>query len=341
MGNLAVHMRITNIQVQNEDVDSRNLAIQSLVSNWSKNQSASGILIKAAQIADALGGDGTPDPILGEEVEKAVQEHASAFLYSERPLEVGICAGVAILNMISARPEGSGWLIQDIFAVALWSALEFQEPLREPKREALRVEVLELVKARTLAAAEESRKRLEVLDFTDITISANESKYTSTFKKSTTNTITALRRNAALDREELDFLWWALSARSRLLNRPHRQIAEPVRLVAAGVEAADHVRRFPAQVHRELVLGTLDQDPSLDLESLIEAMGSDRETIANHQKHDLFALAPSVFPLMNSLKTGTCDCDGGKVSRTSSDWGGRALLEASLAQISVNGIGTI
>lgn len=342
MGKLAVHMRIANIQVTNEDVDTRGLAIDDLVGIWRKLRAPREILIKAAQIANTLGGDGTPEPVLGLEVETVVQNHASAYLCSERPLEIGICAGVAMMKLLSGEPEISGWTAPDIFAVALWSALEFQSPLSEAKREALRQEVLNLAMNRALAAGEASRIRSEVVDFVDLTVTqGDDGKLTNNFKKITAGTINALRRNAALDREELDFLWWIQSGRSRILNRPLNRIDDPVRLVATGVEAADLLRRLPAQVHRELVLRTLDEDPSLNLEALIAALGDDRETIANHAQSDNIDLAPPVFPLLHGLRAGSSTLDGASLCRSSGDWGARALLEASLARLSVTGNGVL
>lgn len=73
----------------------------------------------------------------------------------------------------------------------------------------------------------------------DLTVTIAEgAKPTTTFKKATGATIEALRRNAVLDREELDFLWWVQLNRSRLLKRPIDGMAEPLRRVASGIEAA-------------------------------------------------------------------------------------------------------
>jgi hypothetical protein len=340
MNSVAAYMRIVNIEVSNEDVDTRKLAIESLVSNWGKPKKAHEILLKAAQIAKAIGGDGIPDPELGHEVEAEIQKHASAFLYSERPMEIGICAAVAMMELLSIKPKIYGWTVADVFAVALWSALDFQSPLGDAKREALRQEVLELARGRALHAGEESRVRLDVPSFADLTISpGGEGVFNSNFKKATEITINVLRQNAALDREELDFLWWIQLGRSRLLNLQLNQIGESVRLVTLGVEAAELLRRLPAQVHRDLVLRTLDEDPSLTLEQLIAAMGDDRETIVSHTQGDVIDGISSVFPLLHALKSGSFTSDGAHLTRLSSYWGARALLEASVARLSsMNGI---
>lgn len=60
MSTLANHMRITGLQVSNDDVDSRKAAITSLKTAWNKITTVDKIFVKAADVAAALGGDGTP-----------------------------------------------------------------------------------------------------------------------------------------------------------------------------------------------------------------------------------------------------------------------------------------
>jgi hypothetical protein len=193
---------------------------------WGKIRDVDAIIAKAADIAHALGGDGTPTAALGEEVQTAMQKKASAFLYADRPLDVGIVAGVATSELLSGTPDQSGWLIVDVWAAALWSALGFQPALVDEKREALRTAVLEKARTRSIAGAEAARTRLVVPDFGAVALAAGaEAELGEAIKAATAPTIEALRRNSALDREELDFLWWAQLHRSRLLNRPLASIS--------------------------------------------------------------------------------------------------------------------
>lgn len=143
MSTLANHMRITGLQVSNDDVDSRKAAITSLKTAWNKITTVDKIFVKAADVAAALGGDGTPSEALGKEVEAAIQKKASAFLYAERPLEVGIVVGMVAIEMMTAEPNLAGWNIVDVWAAALWSALGFQPPLVDEKRESLRMSLLD------------------------------------------------------------------------------------------------------------------------------------------------------------------------------------------------------
>ena len=338
MDSIPVHMRITGLTPSNQDVDSRRAAVAELSASWGKITNVNHIFDKAASIAESLGGAGTPSPSLGEEVQGVLQKHASAFLYSESPLEVGVCAGMAAVSIMKAEPGTSGWRITDVYSNALWSALTFQPSLEDVKRENLRREVLELAQSRSVKSANQARERGVVPDPLDLTVTIDEgNKVTTNFKNSVTNTIETLRRNAALDREELDFLWWAQLTRSRLLNRPLAGIAEPTRLVASGIEAAGHLRRLPADVHCDLVLRTVDEDPELDLGELLGVISDDRAVLGGRFLSGSAAAHPSVFPLLHALATGTAAGAGTHVKRKASTWGSRALLEAALFRMASTG----
>jgi hypothetical protein len=256
MDNIPVHMRITGLTVLDGDVDARRLAVSDLQTRWTKLKAIDRIIAKAGEIAAALGGNGTPPTSLADEIQQAVQNHASAFLHSERPLEVGVCAGMAFVALAKPEPIVADWTVIDLMANALWSALAFQPALQDQKRENLRCEVLAAAQDRSTTAAEKARERSPVSDIADLVVTiADDNKVTTNFKKAMVGTIEALRRNALLDREELDFMWWAQLGRSRVLGRPLAEIPEPIRLVhlAGSLNpfwSTHAVRGFPFMVHR-------------------------------------------------------------------------------------------
>lgn len=342
MEKIAVHMRISSVTVSDDDVNSRRSAATSIATSWGKVKTGSTIVSKAADIAKALGGDGTPSSALGGEIQAAIQKKSSSFLYEERPLDVSVCAGMAVVSMLDSSPSTGGWLILDVYAVALWSALAYQPVLETERRENLRREVLDAAANWVAASAEKARQRKDVPDPSSVSITIDPSNVvTSNFKEAMSDTVEALRRNAALDREELDFLWWAQLGRSRLLNRQLSVIAEPTRIVAAGIEGARMLRRLPCEVHREIVLRTLDQDPELDLAEMLAIIGDDRAALrAAFIEADVTA-HPTVFPFLYALLTGEVDGPGAAVKRRVSEWGERALLEAGFVRMLSQGAGKL
>jgi hypothetical protein len=142
MDNISNHMRISGVSVTDADVESRRSAATNLASNWGKVKDAATIVSKAAEVAKVLGGDGIPSRVLGDEVQGAIQKKSPAYLFEERPLDVSVCAGTAMLCILNNPPKTSFWTA-DIYAAALWSALGYQPVLEtEERRENLRREVL-------------------------------------------------------------------------------------------------------------------------------------------------------------------------------------------------------
>jgi hypothetical protein len=342
MEKIAVHMRISGVSVSDDDVNSRRTAATSLATNWGKERTVSKVVSKAVDVAEALGGDGYPSPSLGSEIQGAIQKKSSSFLYEERPLEVGVCAGMAMVSILSATPSNNGWTARDVYATALWCALAYQPVLESERRENLRREVLDAAADWVATAAKMARQRTDVPDPSNVEVTIDESKAAkNNFKEAVAGTVEALRRNAALDREELDFLWWAQLGRSRLLNRQLCAVAEPTRVVAAGIEGARMLRRLPCEVHREIVLRTLDQDPELDLAEMLAAVGDDRVALSAAFVEGSVAAHPTVFPLLHALATGEVSGSGAAVKRRVSEWGGRALLEAGFARMMSEGAGRL
>ncbi|MEE3508531.1 GTPase-associated system all-helical protein GASH [Pseudomonas sp. 10C3] len=338
MENIAVHMRIASVSVSDDDVNSRRTAATNLATAWGKESSVSKILSKAADAAVALNGDGKPSAALGEEVQKAIQKKSASYLYEERPLDVSVCAGMAMISILGATPGTRGYSSVDFYAAALWSVLAYQPVLEADRREKLRREVLDAAIKWSTTSAEAARERADVPDPSIVNIAIGEDGLpTHNIADALAKTIEALRRNAALDREELDFLWWAQLGRSRLLNRQLSAIAEPTRIVAAGIEGARMLRRLPCEVHREIVLRTLDQNTEIDLPELLAAIGDDRELLGAAFIEGSVASYPAVFPFLHALATGEANGAGATVKRPVSEWGERALLEAGFAKLISHG----
>lgn len=342
MDNLARHMRISSVTVNDNDVKSRRVAAQSLATSWGKDSKTRSIVSTVADIAEALGGNGTPSSALGEKIQTSIQKKSPSFLYEERPLDVGVCAGMAMVSLLGTTPSNDGWWIKDVYATALWSALAYQPILEESRREALRREVLRAAIDWSVASADNARERTDVPNPIDVEITIDaDNEATSNFTEAINSTIEALRRNAALDREELDFLWWAQLGRSRLLKKQLSELAEPIRIVAAGIEGAKMLRRLPCEVHREIVLRTLDQNPELDLSELLVAIGDDRAALSTAFPTNNVLAHPTVFPLLHALSTGEVDQVGASLKRSISEWGERALLEAAFTRMMSQGKGEI
>lgn len=340
MTNIALHMRITGLTVSDGDVNTRTAAIAVLKSGWGKVTAPAAIVTKASEVAVALGGDGVPPSPLGDDVQGAMNKKgASAFIYSESPLDVGIISGVAAAEYLVANTPGpSGWYIADLWAATLWLSLSFQPTLADSRREALRQWVLTTARDRCLAGANAARQRTVVKKFSELKITAGEEdKFSDQFKTATTETIDTLVRNAALDREEIDFLWASLLERSSILNRPLKGLSETEQVIASAFDAVQNLRRLPSESHKHLALKPLNQNPAMTLAELLAGIETLTAAISPLYQTSLAAQLPTVFPLVFSIVSSPAVVPGSEAARLLEEWGARALLEGALLRMCANG----
>ncbi|WP_296280797.1 GTPase-associated system all-helical protein GASH [Pseudoxanthomonas sp.] len=339
MENISTHMRISAVAVSDDEVNSRKFATSSLVTSWNKERDVSTLIRRAADVASALGATGAPSQSLGNEVQAAIQKKSSAFLYEERPLDVGICAGMAMVSLLDQQPTTSGWTNKDVYATALWLALSYQPVLEDARRERLRQEVLGVAEKWAVASAEKARQRVEVRDAQELKITIGDGNVINhNFKVAIGETVDALRRNAALDREELDFLWWVQSGASRVLGQQISSLDETTGVIVAALEAATVLRRLPSDVHREIVLKTLVVNPKIDIRELLATLGEHKQALGAPFIGGYATTNPSVFPVLAALAEDNLQDGGALTKRTLAEWGSRTLLEASLISMSKHGL---
>ena len=90
--------------------------------------------------------------------------------------------------------------------------MTFQTPQKETKLEILRTELLQQCQRVVLTRAEAARKRNKVPDVRfDEPEELNAKNIGEAFKNGLKDTFNALSVNAAIDREEIDLLWWVLA----------------------------------------------------------------------------------------------------------------------------------
>jgi hypothetical protein len=338
MTDIATHVRIFDPDPEDELVVKRTAAIKDLSSRYGKGgRQVPAILQTANDIAAALEPKGAISAAMGAEVEEAVRKAgAEAFVAAEQHLQVKVCALLAAKQLLdNASPTTGDVTTVAVLAVGLWSALSFQAQLTEPKLEGLRVEVMNAAHQYAIETATSSRQRTKV---PDLNVGPTETWDAAGVAKSINNglraIISALRTNAAVDREELDILWWVLGDWSTLLDRRYSNMAESATAaLASGIEAGLTLRRLPGDAHRNLVLRHVKQGPAVNLADLIKSLGQDRSLLANGvPNHSLITACPAIFPLLGGV-IGTGAQPRAKQKHSISDWAGRALLETSVVHV--------
>ena len=334
MSRMAKYARIFWAEPTDADVAARNRSVETLRANFDALKPRAAIAVAAA-LVDALDGVEPPQELF-KTIEKALSDESPAFQLLGHELQGAVCGAVAALDLVRNAPIGSGgWSAPDAMAAALWSGLALQNTLDIALVEVLRTDLLEACRHRVLTVAKQARARQDVPDVGVLTISETDpvgGKAQAAYKRATAPVIKALKENADLDREEIDFLWWALGDHSDLFDCPLTEKGEMSRAIAVGIEGASKLRRLPSDGHRHVVLRQIGESESLTLENLVAKLADDRARLAEGFV-DSWAMAyPSVFPLVCALPVDGKLQDS-SVMLDARDWGARALLEAAIIRL--------
>lgn len=331
MSRMAKYAQIIWPQPTDVDVLARNHAVDTLISELSELTTRQAVEAADSIAASLVGGE--LGSLLGPKAERAISAKSAAFVLDGNELQAVICLAVASLVLVQNEPiENDGWNPADALAASLWSALTFQDQLEHPKMEDLRKDLIEACRTRVRDVAHASRQRHDVPDVGNLTIPEGDvagSRANTAYKRATAPVIRALKDNQDLDREELDFLWWALSGYSTLLEEPLSDRDPFCRAVASGLEGATLLRRLPGDGFRHVVLRGVEKTDGRKLPGLVEELSAEREGLGNQFDGSWCMQFPCVFPLITTLVSGEA-ADGCTIEFDARDWGARALLEASI-----------
>ncbi|MGB3643359.1 MAG: GTPase-associated system all-helical protein GASH [Mesorhizobium sp.] len=336
MSVMAKYVRIFWPDPKDEDVNRRNAAVVTIQA-WITAFDDPWMAIRlASALADGVA-DGKARDEFALTVEQAIVGAGSAaFVRENHDLEIIVLALVSALSLVRREPGDSGWTPVDALAAGLWSALSFQSPIIAEPIELLRQEVLVASRNRTMLIAERSRKRAPVPEIGPLTLSEAQptgTRANTAYRKATEPLVKALRENAELDREELEFLWWTIEDWSDALDGRLSDADPLVRAVVAGIDGASKLRRLPAAGHRNVVLRGVPAGSHAALPALLAALEDHRATLAKSIDAGRVDQAPTVFPLHTAIVSGDANRAGAEIERDARDWGGRALLEGGILQV--------
>lgn len=336
MSVMAKYVRIFWPDPKDEDVNRRNAAVLAVQEWISKFESSWTAIDLASELADSVA-DGHARDNFANKVEQAIVAAGSAaFVRENHDLEIIIVALVSALDLIRRVPVDTGEASVDVLAAGLWSALSFQSPILQEPIELLRQELLVAARERTMRIAESSRKRISVPEVGLLTLSEAQptgTRANAAYRKATEPLVKALRENAELDREELDFLWWIIEDWSEVLGARLSDAPPIVRAVVAGIDGSLKLRRLPASGHRNVVLRGVPSGNPCALAAVLDELGDHRTILVKSIDTVQVNRSSTVFPLLWAIASGETDRVGKDVERDAREWGARALLEGGILQL--------
>ena len=325
-------VRIFEPDPTDDFVTKRQAAIKDLRARFLKQTNIGRLMALGSEVLGVFRHPPEAPQEYADAIEEAIKNQSPSFVSDERDLEMSVCALIAVVDAIeNGRQVDKSWHGADVLAVSLWSGASFLPSNPEPKLEDLRLQGIKAAMGRILKSSLNTRSRHEVSDFGQF---GDDLLGAGAFREATASTVTALRYNAALDREEIDILWWVLADSSVVLERPLASLSPETRAIVTGLELGGLLRGLPSQSHRNLSQRGISEGEPLPLPRLLDALGHDRPALAeNFQNESLVDDAASVFPLLNGIRAGSSTLAGSEVPRPLIDWCARALLESAVLRL--------
>lgn len=337
MDDIAEHIRIFEPNPDDDFVTKREAAIKVVATKLGKKRNFNELLALADDVSTALFDLEVSDSPICDEMVEALKAKSPSFSPIENTLQIAVCAALAVLRLIRGAAPADGRVTTPVFlGFAIWSGLSHRKPIKDQKLENLRGAILDTARELTLESATLARERDEIPELKMPARPAAEEEDTTSadFNAAAKETIGALKSNAALDREELDLLWWVLGNWSDIAQNKVDTLPELSRAIISGIEVSEMLRRVPGDAHRHLVIRAINEDKEITLKKVLTELGAMKDSLANHfSSESKIAENKAVLPLLNAICADQTGSSFGSEKLKVSDWGSRALVEGALLRM--------
>ena len=325
MLDIATHVRIFEGAPTDEFVTKRKTAIKELATKFTKPNNVARLLSVANGIVHACKDRGELPPELAVEVASSIAKVSPSFVAEGNELELSVCAILAAITAIENGSKAGTLTASDYLAVGIWSGMSWHPKSRNQSFERLRSVLLDRARDHVLKAATLGRTRLKPAN--TVALSEDNSNLEKVVE-SLMSSINNLVANAAVDREEIDLLWWSISGWSDVLGMRYVDAKPHTAAIAMGLDAANRLRRMPIEIHKALVLRRVPEAESVTFSQLIKLLDEDCALLgARYNSKPYITENTQVFPLLNVLRSSSAK-GMGKHIFSISDLASRALLEA-------------
>lgn len=327
MVDVAQHIRIFEASPTDDFVTKRKAAIKEISSKLIASRNFRDLLEMANAVVIAARFDKDLALELANEATAAIKKQSQAFVQEGRALELSTCILLAAITALESRAKTKVLNARDFLSVGIWLGMSMQPESENLRIEALRAELLDVARQYALKAAKDERARSEIGEIPDLT---EDKGNLATVLSSLKETVQTLSTNAAIDHEEIDFLWWSISSWSTSLKRQYSEAEPYVAALALGIDGARRLRRMPLEYHKELILRRLPDADPIEMEALAKVLGEDRQSLIDSiPGHSVAKSNPEVFPLAFTILTGESPPNGPRQALEVSDWTKRAMLECT------------
>jgi hypothetical protein len=187
----------------------------------------------------------------------AIREQQPAFPQDldENKLDLRVCCALAVGNLLDAsRASENDPLIQEAAALGI-AGLAYRRPVGDRYLDLMLSDLASLAISAQNRAAEARRNREQAVSYINAIdeAAADIPTLAKDVKKHLRNAVEALDRNATLDREELDVLWWTYNGYCEVLNQPYLRLSASLCALCCGAELAGMIAYPPPPRIRHLL----------------------------------------------------------------------------------------
>lgn len=252
--------RIVNPRPDDETIEKRKLAVTDLIERLSAAEDYQLLVPCAAGVSNGFESGFNQDSPLVQAVFECISSHQPAFIgdLSENALEYRVCCAIA-LGEILTRDEAEGGIPQEdaqlagsLFVSAM--GMRSKVTMRYLQIVLQDLEDVAFSALERTAAARRQRRGLNLQGLDKLEVPGDIPTFWQNLLPQLKACIENLEQNAAMDREELDVLWWLHNGFSETVDQPLVALAPGVAALCCGAEVANQVITPPLETVRQMVL---------------------------------------------------------------------------------------
>jgi hypothetical protein len=282
---------VVDVDVTDDYLERRQKAVSAIATKWRRPFSETVALKRAEEIAQALTKmtEGSLPDSLRADVVQIIRDKALTFEDTDSAtLEIRVCTAAALSDYLEKPAQIDA---APTFTDALVTATEFVAPPVDAALIALWSQIMRQLAAETEEDAQYARQRLDT-DTSD-----------------PERAVARLAKNAKLDREEINILWWALNDWSVLAGARFSSLTPAAHVVLAPLELASLMTVPAGEAHRDLAFRNLTKPTAEVGLKDIANLDNLKVQVANAlaAAETLVVSHPRVFPVVRALLAGTSE----------------------------------
>lgn len=236
-------LRTTEIQPSNEDVETQNAIVTSLLAGLDKEKDVDSLLSLVAAASGGIAPEVTTDQKYGQSLIEVTREHRPAVSsnLNENALELRITCLISLGEFLTRTPAKGAWLQAKPLAGLLFLSGNGLRSSEGSHLEAIRDEIANAASGVVQKKAARVRTRTNVTaeSFNEVTEPTDLTTFWTELKPILASCMDTIQQAAKADRDELEVLWWLYGRFSETHGKPITKLTSFEAAIATASELVD------------------------------------------------------------------------------------------------------